>query len=218
MTVDAKPCGFRTHLGNRFAIPTLPPPRRLLDSFNTKSRKELSSAIPSGFLQAHSSIGKDWDLGEGLGYAELLRTLAEIDDHFSTVAAQRKEAEKLRAHRLHQPPEWARDSGHSRIGVRKLAQPLQHVQQVALLEPYLAEVPADFCLTVKTVLSIVATLSFRMVPLGIAIRGSNRRGKRANFQCGRRSFTQQCQRRFQQGESGRNTGRFSQGHAGHGIC
>ena len=31
----------------------------LLDSFNTKSRKELSSAIPSGFLQAHSSIGKD---------------------------------------------------------------------------------------------------------------------------------------------------------------
>jgi hypothetical protein len=31
MTVDAKPCGFRTHLGNRFAIATLPPPRRLLD-------------------------------------------------------------------------------------------------------------------------------------------------------------------------------------------
>ena len=59
MTVHAKPCGFRTHLGNRFAIPTFQPPRRLLDSFNTKSRKELSSAIPSGFLQAHSSIGKD---------------------------------------------------------------------------------------------------------------------------------------------------------------
>src|SRR5208337_2899395 len=59
MTVDAKPCGFRTHLGNRFAIATFPPPRRRLDSFNTKSRKELSSAIPSGFLQAHSSIGKD---------------------------------------------------------------------------------------------------------------------------------------------------------------
>ena len=30
MTVDAKPCGFRTHLGNRFAIPTFPTPRRLL--------------------------------------------------------------------------------------------------------------------------------------------------------------------------------------------
>ena len=59
MTVHAKPCGFRTHLGNRFAIATFPPPRRLLDSFNTKSRKELSSAISSGFLQAHSSIGKD---------------------------------------------------------------------------------------------------------------------------------------------------------------
>ena len=59
MTVAAKPCGFRTHLGNRFAIPTLPQPRRLLDSFNTKSRKELSSAIPSGFLQAHPSIRKD---------------------------------------------------------------------------------------------------------------------------------------------------------------
>src|SRR3974390_2101198 len=61
MTVAAKPCGFRTHLGNRFAIPTLPQPRRLLDSFNTKSRKELSSAIPSGFLQAHPSIRKDSD-------------------------------------------------------------------------------------------------------------------------------------------------------------
>src|SRR5208337_393896 len=60
MTGAAKPCGFRTHLGNRFAIPTFPPPRRLLDSFNTKSRKELSSAIPSGFLQAHSSIRKDF--------------------------------------------------------------------------------------------------------------------------------------------------------------
>src|SRR3974390_647982 len=59
MTGSAKPCGFRPHLGNRFAIPTLPQPRRLLDSFNTKSRKELSSAIPSGFLQAHPSIRKD---------------------------------------------------------------------------------------------------------------------------------------------------------------
>src|SRR3974390_3437061 len=59
MTVAAKPCGFRTHLGNRFAIPTLPQPRRLLEVFNTKSRKELSSAIPSGFLQAHPSISKD---------------------------------------------------------------------------------------------------------------------------------------------------------------
>src|SRR5271165_1246443 len=59
MTVHAKPCGFRTYLGNRFAIPTFPPPRRLLDSFHTKSRKELSSAIPSGLLQAHSSIRKD---------------------------------------------------------------------------------------------------------------------------------------------------------------
>src|SRR5208337_243899 len=59
MTVDAKPCGFRTHLGNRFAIPTFPTPQRLLDSFHTKSRKELSSAIPSGLLQAHCSIRKD---------------------------------------------------------------------------------------------------------------------------------------------------------------
>src|SRR3974377_1990818 len=58
MTVAAKPCVFRTHLGNRFAIPTLPQPRRLLDSFNTKSRKELSSAIPSAFLQALPSIRK----------------------------------------------------------------------------------------------------------------------------------------------------------------
>src|SRR5664280_2592056 len=33
MTVGAKPCGFRTHLGNRCAIPTFPPPRRLLDCF-----------------------------------------------------------------------------------------------------------------------------------------------------------------------------------------
>ena len=59
MTVDAKPFGFRIYLGNRCAIPTLPQPRRLLDSFNTKSRKELSSAIPSGLLQAHPSIRKD---------------------------------------------------------------------------------------------------------------------------------------------------------------
>src|SRR5664280_3021631 len=33
MTVGAKPCGFRPHLGNRCAIPTFPPPRRLLDCF-----------------------------------------------------------------------------------------------------------------------------------------------------------------------------------------
>src|ERR1039457_4643376 len=33
MTVAAKPCGFRPHLGNRCAIPTFPPPRRLLDCF-----------------------------------------------------------------------------------------------------------------------------------------------------------------------------------------
>jgi hypothetical protein len=39
MTVHAKPCGFRTPLGNRFAIATFPPPRRLLDSFNTKPKK-----------------------------------------------------------------------------------------------------------------------------------------------------------------------------------
>src|SRR5664280_3424598 len=33
MTGGAKPCRFRTPLGNRFAIPTFPPPRRLLDCF-----------------------------------------------------------------------------------------------------------------------------------------------------------------------------------------
>jgi hypothetical protein len=33
MTGGAKPCGFRTPLGNRCAIPTFPPPRRLLDCF-----------------------------------------------------------------------------------------------------------------------------------------------------------------------------------------
>jgi hypothetical protein len=39
---------------------TFPPPRRLLDSFHTNQERELSSAIPSGFFQAHSSIRKDW--------------------------------------------------------------------------------------------------------------------------------------------------------------
>ena len=33
MTVGAKPYGVRPHLGNRCAIPTFPPPRRLLDCF-----------------------------------------------------------------------------------------------------------------------------------------------------------------------------------------
>jgi hypothetical protein len=40
------------------AIPTFPPPRRLLDSFRKAKRKETSSAIASDRLQAHLSIGK----------------------------------------------------------------------------------------------------------------------------------------------------------------
>src|ERR1039458_5881049 len=46
MTVGAKPCGFRTHLGNRCAIPTFPPPRRLLDCF-LNSNPERSFPQPS---------------------------------------------------------------------------------------------------------------------------------------------------------------------------
>ena len=79
MTVDAKPFGFRIYLGNRCAIPTLPQPRRLLDSFNTKSRKELSSAIPSGLLQAHPSIRKDCLFhGDGPIETELLDVQAQL--------------------------------------------------------------------------------------------------------------------------------------------
>ena len=40
------------------AIPTLSPPRPLLDSFKTTKRKERSSATASDLLQAHLSIGK----------------------------------------------------------------------------------------------------------------------------------------------------------------
>src|SRR6202043_4271389 len=40
------------------AIPTLPPPRRLLHSFRIPNQKGLSSS-PSLTLQAHPSIGKD---------------------------------------------------------------------------------------------------------------------------------------------------------------
>src|SRR5664280_2574209 len=46
MTVAAKPCGFRPHLGNRCAIPTFPPPRRLLDCF-LNSTPERSFPQPS---------------------------------------------------------------------------------------------------------------------------------------------------------------------------
>src|SRR5664279_5863059 len=46
MTVHAKPCGFRTHLGNRCAIPTFPPPRRLLDSFNTNQERSFPPPSP----------------------------------------------------------------------------------------------------------------------------------------------------------------------------
>src|ERR1019366_7092440 len=41
-----KPCGFRPHLGNRCAIPTFPPPRRLLDCF-LNSNPERSFPQPS---------------------------------------------------------------------------------------------------------------------------------------------------------------------------
>src|ERR1039457_4435166 len=46
MTGGAKPCGFPTPLGNRFAIPTFPPPRRLLDCF-LNSNPERSFPQPS---------------------------------------------------------------------------------------------------------------------------------------------------------------------------
>src|SRR5664280_2632060 len=45
-TVGAKPCGFRPYLGNRCAIPTFPPPRRLLDCF-LNSNPERSFPQPS---------------------------------------------------------------------------------------------------------------------------------------------------------------------------
>ncbi len=60
MTVHAKPCGFRTHLGNRCAIATFPPPRRLLDSFHTKSRK------PRRKLRAAASDAVDFSRPTGL--------------------------------------------------------------------------------------------------------------------------------------------------------
>ena len=44
MTVGAKPCGFRTALGNRCAIPTFPPRDGCYIFFKTFTRKELSSA------------------------------------------------------------------------------------------------------------------------------------------------------------------------------
>src|ERR1019366_9092900 len=46
MTGGAKPCGFRTPFGNRCAIPTFPPPRRLLDCF-LNSNPERSFPQPS---------------------------------------------------------------------------------------------------------------------------------------------------------------------------
>jgi hypothetical protein len=51
MTVAAKPCGFRTHLGNRCAIPTLPPPRRLLDSFNTNQERSFPQPSPQAYFR-----------------------------------------------------------------------------------------------------------------------------------------------------------------------
>src|SRR5664279_4243748 len=51
MTVHAKPCGFRTHLGNRCAIPTFPPPRRLLDSFNTNQERSFPPPSPRAYFR-----------------------------------------------------------------------------------------------------------------------------------------------------------------------
>src|ERR1035437_560933 len=60
MTVGAKPCGFRPHLGNRCAIPTFPPPRRLLDCFlNSTPERSFPQPSAQALLQAHSSIRKD---------------------------------------------------------------------------------------------------------------------------------------------------------------
>src|SRR5664280_3700194 len=62
MTVAAKPCGFRPHLGNRCAIPTFPPPRRLLDCFlNSTPERSFPQPSAQALLQAHSSIRKDCD-------------------------------------------------------------------------------------------------------------------------------------------------------------
>ena len=46
MTQGAKPCGFRTLLGNRCAIPTLPPPRRLLELSNTNQERSFPPPSP----------------------------------------------------------------------------------------------------------------------------------------------------------------------------
>ena len=50
MTLPAKPYGFRTQLGNRCAIPTLPPPRRLLDSFNTNQERSFPQPSPQAYF------------------------------------------------------------------------------------------------------------------------------------------------------------------------
>src|SRR5664279_2149035 len=68
MTVHAKPCGFRTHLGNRCAIPTFPPPRRLLDSFNTNQERSFPPPSPRAYfrliLQLEKTLGI-WGVSAG---------------------------------------------------------------------------------------------------------------------------------------------------------
>src|SRR5664280_1894447 len=75
MTVGAKPCGFRTHLGNRCAIPTFPPPRRLLDCFlNSNPERSFPQPSAQASFRLILRLEKTWafpiqDEPEGLSIA-----------------------------------------------------------------------------------------------------------------------------------------------------
>src|ERR1017187_3612525 len=62
MTGGAKPCGFRTPLGNRCAIPTFPPPRPLLDCFlNSNPERSFPPPPAQAFFRLILRLEKTFD-------------------------------------------------------------------------------------------------------------------------------------------------------------
>src|ERR1019366_8701050 len=78
MTGGANPCGFRTPLGNRCAIPTFPPPRRLLDCFlNSNPERSFPPPPAQAFFRLILRLEKT-------GFKSLFSSRVSIKDSLDT--------------------------------------------------------------------------------------------------------------------------------------
>src|ERR1017187_7238547 len=97
MTVGAKPCGVRPHLGNRCAIPTFPPPRRLLDCFlNSTPERSFPQPSAQASFRLILRLEKTVEISRSLRPSP--RSYALIPEHVHGVTCRR--ARKARGHRL----------------------------------------------------------------------------------------------------------------------